>query len=67
MLRQVLFLKFMPGGSKQKKKATNKLIELVRAFGRTLAEKRAIGGRGLDLDEGELMEPTTHGTGKSMP
>ena len=32
---QVLFPKFMPGHSKQKKKATKKLIELVRALGRT--------------------------------
>ena len=58
VLAEVLLPKFLDLKYKAKKSKTN-IVAHIRGLGKTVAEKRAIEGQGLDPPAGDLLEPLT--------
>ena len=57
VLMQVLLPKYLDGTAKQRRSAAKKMVEFVRALGKSVAEKRAIEGQGLANPEDDLPPP----------
>ena len=59
VLAEVLLPKFLDLSYKAKKSKTKNIVKHIRGLGKTVAEKRAIEGQGLDPPAAGLMEPVT--------
>ena len=59
VLAEVLLPKFLDLPYKAKKSKTKNIVEHIRGLGKTVAEKRAIEGQGLDPPAAGLMGPMT--------